>query len=113
MTERDGFDGTGARTTLDRLIHEPARLLIVAELSAIDEADFVYLASRTGLTAGNISSHTSRLQAAGYLDIRKAFAGKRPRTTYALTERGRTAFEAYRSHVGRILENGSGERRAS
>lgn len=84
---------------LDRLIHEPARLVLVSNLYVVDEADFVYLSRRTGLTDGNISSHMSRLEAAGYVAIDKAIVGKRPRTTYALTPEGRAAFERYRRQV--------------
>ncbi len=88
---------------IDRLIHEPARLLLVTNLAAVEEADFVYLADRTGLTAGNISSHMARLEAAGYVRIEKGFAGKRPRTVYRLTRRGREAFAAYRESVADLL----------
>ena len=88
---------------IDRLIHEPARLLIVANLAVVDEADFVYLSRRTGLTAGNISSHMSRLEAAGYVDISKSFAGKRPRTAYALTDDGRAAFGRYRAQMDGLI----------
>lgn len=84
---------------LDRLIHEPARLVLVSNLYVVDEADFVFLSRRTGLTDGNISSHMSRLEAAGYVAIDKAIVGKRPRTTYALTPEGRAAFERYRRQV--------------
>ena len=87
----------------DRLIHEPARLVLVSNLYVVDEADFVFLTRRTGLTAGNISSHMSRLEAAEYVTINKTFANKRPRTTYALTQTGRTAFETYRQHVNALL----------
>ncbi len=88
---------------LDRLIHEPARLVLVSNLAIVDEADFVFLSARTGLTAGNISSHMSRLESAGYVHIEKSFAGKRPRTTYALTPVGRAAFERYRAQVDGLL----------
>jgi DNA-binding MarR family transcriptional regulator len=91
---------------LDRLIHEPARLLLVSNLAIVEEADFVYLSARTGLTAGNISSHMTRLEDAGYVHIEKSFAGKRPRTTYALTSIGRAAFERYRGQVDGLLRNG-------
>ncbi len=91
---------------LDRLIHEPARLLLVSNLAIVEEADFVYLSARTGLTAGNISSHMTRLEDAGYVHIEKSFAGKRPRTTYALTPIGRAAFERYRRQVDGLLRNG-------
>jgi DNA-binding MarR family transcriptional regulator len=90
---------------IDRLIHEPARLLIVSNLSVVDEADFVYLSRRTGLTAGNISSHMSRLEDAGYVTIGKGFDGRRPRTTYALTAAGQEAFERYRVAVSRLLKS--------
>jgi len=94
-----------APTTLDRLVHEPARLLLMSNLAIVDEADFVYLSARTGLTAGNISSHMTRLQDADYVRIEKSFAGKRPRTTYALTSKGRSAFERYRRQVEALLRN--------
>lgn len=82
---------------LDRLIHEPARLRLLTQLYVVDEADFLYLSDRTGLTAGNISSHMSRLERAGYVAVEKGFAGRRPRTVYSLTMEGRSALEAYRA----------------
>lgn len=88
---------------LDRLIHQPARLSIMANLYVVDEADFVYLSRQTGLTAGNISSHTARLEDAGYVTISKTFAGKRPRTVYVLTKLGRAAFDTYRRRVTSLL----------
>ena len=94
-------DGLG----FDRLIHEPARLVLMTHLYVVDEADFVYLAHQTGLTAGNISSHMNRLEKAGYVAIEKTFVGKRPRTVYALTPGGRAAFEKYRQMVGDLLSD--------
>ncbi len=84
---------------LDRLIHEPARLVLVSNLYVVEEADFVFLSRQTGLTAGNISSHMTRLETAGYVRIDKTIVGKRPRTTYSLTDGGRAAFERYRASV--------------
>ncbi|MGI9648566.1 MAG: winged helix-turn-helix domain-containing protein [Acidimicrobiia bacterium] len=89
---------------LDRLIHEPARLVLMKHLYVIDEADFLYLSRRTGLTDGNISSHMTRLEDAGYVKVTKSFVDRRPRTTYALTAAGRTAFEKYRKQVVNLLE---------
>jgi predicted ArsR family transcriptional regulator len=88
---------------IDRLIHEPVRLVLVSSLYVVDEADFVYLANRTGFTSGNISSHMTKLEAAGYVAVAKTFVGKRPRTTYKLTKTGRCAFEEYRTSVEGIL----------
>ncbi len=81
--------------SVDRLIHEPARLVIMAILYAAASADFLYLQRETGLTKGNLSSHLSKLESSGYLEIEKTFQGKTPRTTCSLTEEGRQAFAAY------------------
>jgi DNA-binding MarR family transcriptional regulator len=90
-------------TEIDRLVHEPARLVIMATLFVVDEADFVYLAQQTGLTAGNMNSHMARLVDGGYVSVEKTFAANRPRTIYQLTEEGRTALQNYRQQVGNLL----------
>jgi DNA-binding transcriptional ArsR family regulator len=63
---------------LDRLIHEPARLSIMALLPAVKEAGFLYLLRETGLTKSNLSSHLDRLEQAAYVEIEKTFRGKDP-----------------------------------
>ncbi|MFC2177481.1 winged helix-turn-helix domain-containing protein [Actinomycetota bacterium] len=88
---------------IDRLIHEPARLIIMAHLYVVDEADFVYLAQQTGLTHGNINTHMARLEAGRYVDIEKMFVANRPRTVYRITEEGRMALRRYRQQVGNLL----------
>ena len=75
----------------------------MANLYVVDEADFVFLARQTGLTAGNISSQMTRLEDAGYVTVDKTFVGKRPRTVYALTTAGRTAYERYRDHLAGLI----------
>ena len=89
---------------IDKLVHEPARLLLMAHLYVVDEADFVYLLDQTGLTAGNVSSHMRKLVAADYVDMEKAFVGNRPQTTYSLSRGGRKAFDAYRENIEEILQ---------
>ncbi|MCA9929398.1 MAG: transcriptional regulator [Anaerolineales bacterium] len=84
---------------LDRVIHEPARLLITAVLSTVESADFLYLLHATELTKGNLSSHLMRLEKANYVTIEKVFEGKTPRTICRLTDVGRDAFEAYRKQL--------------
>ncbi len=91
---------------VDRVIHEPARLVIVALLSGVKAADFLYLERESGLTRGNLSSHLSRLEEAGYVRVEKTFRGKIPLTIARLTPRGRTAFEAYRKRMHGVLEAG-------
>jgi len=88
---------------IDRTIHEPARLIIVAILSAVEEADFLYLLNATGLTRGNLSSHLTRLETAGYVSIEKTFAGKMPRTVGRLTNEGRQALATYRQQMGAVI----------
>jgi DNA-binding MarR family transcriptional regulator len=89
---------------LDRLIHEPARLRILAQLYVVEDADFLFVMSRTGLTQGNLSSHMTRLEQAGYVEVVKGFVGKRPRTTLRLTGAGRRAFDGYMARMRGALE---------
>jgi DNA-binding MarR family transcriptional regulator len=87
---------------LDRLIHEPARLTLMALLFAVEEADFLYLLRESGLTKGNLSSHLAKLEEAEYVEIEKSFVGKIPRTVCRLTIVGREAFRSYRAHLKKI-----------
>lgn len=89
---------------VNRLIHEPARLVIVTILYAVDSADFVYLLRETGLTKGNLSAHLYRLEEAGYVKIEKTFRGKVPRTVCSLTTAGRGAFQVYRERLKRAVD---------
>jgi DNA-binding MarR family transcriptional regulator len=82
---------------LDRLIHEPGRLALFAILYTVKKADFLYLQRQTGFTGGNLSSHLSKLEGAGYVGVEKRFNGKMPQTIYELTKTGRVAFERYRA----------------
>ena len=90
---------------LDRIIHEPARLLLVATLSVVESADFLFLMNQTQLTRGNLSSHLSKLEAAGYVEIKKEFVEKIPRTLLRLTEEGRNAFVQYRQKMQQVLDS--------
>jgi DNA-binding HxlR family transcriptional regulator len=81
---------------LDRVIHEPGRLMIVALLFGVARADFLYLQNETGMNKGTLSSHLSRLEEARYVEVTKTYRGKVPQTLLSLTEVGRKAFEQYR-----------------
>ncbi|UCH58495.1 MAG: transcriptional regulator [Anaerolineales bacterium] len=89
---------------VDRLIHEPARLLIVSILYAVESADFLYLKRETGLTRGNLSAHLSRLETAGYIEIEKTYRGKIPLTLCRLAETGRQAFESYHQQLKEFVQ---------
>jgi len=93
--------------TLDRLIHEPARLMIMTVLYAVPEADFIYLQRECGLTQGNLSSHLAKLEEAGYVMITKTFKGKYPLTICSLLKKGRDAFEEYARKM-RVVNNSFG-----
>jgi len=88
---------------LDRLIHEPARLMVLSYLFVTDGADFTFLARQTGLTLGNLSSHVTKLEEAGYVEVEKSFRGKRPNTLLRLTARGREEFATYRNRMEQAL----------
>jgi len=88
---------------LDRVIHEPARLLVVALLSGVKEADFLWLQRESELTKGNLSSHLARLEEAGYIDVEKTFKGKIPLTILRLTATGRGAFDRYKRTMNGML----------
>ncbi len=92
---------------LDRLIHEPARLMIVTILASTASADFLFLERETGLTRGNLSTHLSKLQEAGYVDIEKTYKGKLPLTVCRLTTAGQKAFKAYRRQLQQIVRSAS------
>ena len=89
---------------MDRLIHEPARLRLVALLYVIESADFTFIMTQTGMSWGNLSSHMSKLEEAGYLEVEKTFKGKRPNTMLKLTEKGRQALQAYRQQMKSLLD---------
>jgi DNA-binding transcriptional ArsR family regulator len=90
---------------IDRLVHEPARLMIMALLYVVESADFTFLMSQTGLTWGNLSSHLSKLEEAGYVEVEKEFKGKKPHTMLHLTEEGRAAFREYRRSMKQVLDD--------
>jgi DNA-binding transcriptional ArsR family regulator len=80
---------------LDRTVHEPARLAILVALSACERADFLFLQRITGLSKGNLSTHLSRLQEAGLVEIEKRFVNKKTQTLARLSGQGREAVTSY------------------
>ena len=90
--------------SVDRLVHEPSRFMIMAHLYVVESADFLFLMRQTGLTWGNLSSHLSKLEAAGYIAIEKEFLGKKPHTMLRITDEGRVAFQGYRQNMKQVLD---------
>lgn len=91
--------------SLDRIVHEPARLVILTALDACKDADFLYLQRVTGLTKGNLSAHLARLENAGLLTLTKSFVGRTPRTAVAITGQGRTRLAAHWRTLTELREN--------
>ena len=105
MNKHKTDDNSQAFAQIDKMIHEPARLMIMSYLYVTDSVDAVFLIRQTGLTWGNLSAHLTRLESAGYIEIRKEFLGKKPHTMISLAEGGKSAFEAYRANMKQVLKD--------
>jgi len=90
---------------IDQVVHAPARLMVLAYLYVVESVDFVFLKNVTGLTWGNLSTHLSRLEEAGYVAIEKGFRGKKPHTMIHLTDQGRMAFRHYKESMQQVLDD--------
>lgn len=90
---------------IDQVIHAPARLMVLTYLYVVESADYVFLMRRTGLTWGNLSTHLTRLEEAGYIAIDKEFLNKKPHTTVRLTRQGRAAFREYKKNMQQVLDD--------
>ena len=104
MSDPETITDAASLAEIDRLIHEPSRLSLVALLYVIESADFTFLMNQTGLTWGNLSAHMSKLEEAGYIQVEKTFKGKRPNTLLRLTAKGREAFQGYRQKMKQVLD---------
>jgi len=107
MPANPGNEDLQPLAEIDKLIHEPSRLMILATLHVVESADFLFVERQTGLTRGNLSAHMSKLEAAGYIEITKEFVDKIPRTLLRITPGGRTALLDYTNNMKQVL-NGLG-----
>jgi DNA-binding MarR family transcriptional regulator len=98
---------------LDRLIHEKTRLAIVSALAVNPSLSFNEMKAILKTTDGNVSVHARKLEEAGYLNCRKSFEGRMPKTEYSLTAAGKRALEKYLGHMEALIQNtrGSGSGR--
>jgi len=80
---------------LDRIVHEPVRLAILKILTSAKEVDFNFLLTTLGVTKGNLATHINRLEATGFIEVKKEFRGKMPHTSYRITKTGRRQFQKY------------------
>lgn len=89
---------------LDPIIHSQVRLSVMSILAAVKEADFNTLKNMTETTDGNLSTHLSKLEDAGYIRVKKSFKGKKPLTLCLLTDKGKDAFSAYLDGLEKIIQ---------
>ena len=104
MNKSSGNPDLSELADLDRLVHEPARLAVMALLYVIESADFTFIMNQTNLTWGNLSAHMSKLEEAGYIEVEKIFKDRRPNTTLRLTPKGREAFDGYVRKMKRVFQ---------
>jgi DNA-binding MarR family transcriptional regulator len=95
-------------TDLDRLIHEKMRLGIVSALAVTPTITFNELKAILKTTDGNVSVHARKLEEAGYIECRKSFEGRVPKTEYSLTSAGKKAFERYLKHMEALIRAARG-----
>ena len=88
---------------VNKVIHQPIRLQIISLLMVVEHVDMLYLKKQFQITWGNLSTHVSKLESAGYLTMTKAIVEKRTYTTLAITQAGRKDFEVYRNKMKSIL----------
>jgi DNA-binding MarR family transcriptional regulator len=105
MTSTKSSDRFLTINGLDKLIHEPARMSIMAVLYVLESADFTFLMNQTGLTWGNLSAHLTKLETAGYIEVEKSFKGKRPNTNLKLSKAGREAFKLYLGQMKQVVKD--------
>jgi DNA-binding MarR family transcriptional regulator len=89
---------------LDKVIHSPARLMVMTYLYVTESVDYVYLTHLTGLTWGNLATHVGKLEEEGYIEIEKTFVDKKPYSVIRLTRKGRDAFRDYKRQVKGVLD---------
>ena len=90
--------------TFDRLVYERVRLGIMSALAVRDELTFSELKSLFDVSDGNLSAHARKLEEAKYVTCTKSFEGRRPKSLYRLTARGRAALNRYLDHVEAVIK---------
>lgn len=100
----DPFEKIQEINNLDQIIHAKARLLLISYIYLSGRADFRFLHIQTGLTWGNLSTHMSKLETAGYITIKKKIIQKKTYTTAYITKTGKNAFEEYKKRIVSIFE---------
>src|SRR4051794_20236619 len=96
------FNAFDDPTPLDRLVHEPARLIILTALASCRCCDFRFMQSVTHLSKGNLSNHLQKLEEGQLVEIIKGYRGRVPRTTLRISAKGRSAIERHWKQLERL-----------
>ena len=99
---------THPRHRLDEVVHQPVRFSVVAALAAAEQAEFGFVRDMVGISDSVLSKQVAVLEAAGYVEVRKGYVGKRPRTWLKLTDDGRQAFTAHLATLQEIARGPAG-----
>jgi DNA-binding MarR family transcriptional regulator len=105
MADTTSDNSFHALSDINKVVHEPARLMILSYLSVINSADFTFLMKQTELTRGNLSSHISKLEEASYVKVSKEFVDKIPRTLIRITTKGKNALKKYRDKMQNVIDS--------
>ncbi len=100
-----GREGATRAVRLDPLLHERVRLGILTALSSTDRLSFTELRDTLGVTDGNLGVHARKLEEAGHVRCEKRFAGRKPRSEYRLTTKGRNAFASYLFQLESVIQS--------
>ena len=109
MSNQDHHPDLQPIQNLDPAIHSPSRLMILAYLAAVKSADFTFLLNQTNLTRGNLATHLGRLEEAGFIQVKKEFVDRIPRSLYRLTKSGKDAIQEYRENMRQVIDQLLGE----
>ncbi|UKD58104.1 transcriptional regulator [Amycolatopsis sp. FU40] len=93
-----------AMPDLDPLLLDPTRLSIAALLSGTEWAEFSWVRDSAGLSDSALSKQITNLASAGYVEVKKGYVGKRPRTWLNLSGSGHQALRAHVAALNQIVE---------
>jgi len=96
---KHGFDINSLNKTFENRI----RLGVMSMLLVNNKLDFNTLKDMLDVTDGNLASHISALEKTGYITVYKQFVGKKPRTTYSVTDEGRKAFNEHLDALEKLI----------
>jgi len=88
---------------LDKVIHEPARLVISGILGEFEEVDFNFLVRATGLSNGNLAAHLRKMEEAGYVGVKKEFKDRKPHSVYSFTPLGRSRHQSHIRNLKKLI----------